>query len=132
MGFILQAGSKPEELDWGSMRWISNPDREDAAHLTTIEVILKLNKGHDFHKHPDQEEVIFVVEGKIEQWLEEKKHILEAGDAIFIPKDVVHASFNIGDIPARLFVTLGPCTPNGDGYELVEVHEAEPWNNLRE
>ena len=52
-------------------------------------------EGHNFHKHPDQEEVIYVIEGSIEQWLEDKRQELNAGDSVFIPADVVHASFNI-------------------------------------
>ena len=30
-------------------------------------------KCHDFHRHPGQEEVIYVLEGTIEQWLEQEK-----------------------------------------------------------
>jgi len=86
--------------------------------------------GHDFHKHPDQEEVIYVMAGTIEQWLETEKRVLQPGDSIFIQPNVVHASFNTGDQPAKLMVVLGPCIGQG-GYELVDVSGEAPWNNLR-
>ena len=43
---------------------------------------------------------------------------------------VVHASFNIGDQPAKLLAILGPCVGEG-GYELVDVADQAPWNTLR-
>ena len=36
-------------------------------------------------------------EGRIEQWLEQDKHELGPGEAVYIPKDVVHASYTVGD-----------------------------------
>jgi quercetin dioxygenase-like cupin family protein len=68
--------------------------------------------------------------GEIEQWLEQKKQLLKPGDSVFISKNVVHASFNVGSQPARLMVVLGPCM--GEiGYEVVEVADQAPWNSLR-
>ena len=48
--------------------------------------------GQDFHKYPDQEEVIYVLEGEIEQWVDREKRILRPGDSAFIGAGVVHAS----------------------------------------
>ena len=128
--FVLQADVEREELEWGSLGWISRPASTESSDLVVIEVTLKPGFGHNFHKHPSQEEVIYVIEGKIEQWLEKAKQELNAGDSIFIPADVVHASFNVSEEPAKLMVTLGPCV--GDmGYELIEVHDYSPWNGLR-
>lgn len=74
--------------------------------------------------------MIYVLQGSIEQWIEDKNQILNVGDAVFIGADVVHASFNISSEPAKLFVTLGPSVGD-EGYQLVEVHEEAPWNTLR-
>ena len=86
--------------------------------------------GHNFHKHPDQEEVIYVIDGQIEQWLDKNNQLLGNGDSVFIGAGVVHASFNVSDRPARLLAILGPCVGEG-GYELVEVFDQEPWKSLR-
>ena len=86
--------------------------------------------GHDFHKHPDQEEVIYVIEGSVEQWLEDKKQTLNAGDSVFIPADMVHASFNVSSQSAKLFVTLSP-SKGAEGYQLIDVYDQAPWNTLR-
>ena len=128
--FIQASQVEWEQLDWGQLGWISRPVFTGARDVTVIEVILKPGFGHNFHMHPVQEEVIYVVSGEIEQWLEEIKRVLSAGDAVFIAAGVVHASFNEGSEPARLMVTLGPCDGE-DGYVSVEVGDQVPWNRLR-
>ena len=128
--FIHASDVEWQQEDWGQLGWISRPTFTGAQNVTAIEVILKPGFGHDFHKHPEQEEVIYVVSGEIEQWLEEDKRILIAGDAIFIAAGVVHASFNVASEPARLMVMLGPCDGEG-GYVSVEVGDQDPWNTLR-
>lgn len=128
--FILSGDVEREQLDWGELGWISRPSMTGAGDITVIEVTLNPGKGHDFHKHPTQEEVIYVMSGEIEQWLEHDKQILKPGDSIFIDADVVHASFNVGEATAVLMVVLGPCDGEA-GYIAVVVADQEPWNGLR-
>jgi quercetin dioxygenase-like cupin family protein len=128
--FVLARETGEEALDWGRLRWLSNPPATDARQLTVIDVTLAPGKGHDFHKHPDQEEVIYVVAGEIEQWVDQQKRTLGPGDCAFIPADMVHASFNVGAGDAKIVAILGPCV--GEiGYELVDVAGEAPWNGLR-
>ena len=131
MGFILESEGNVENVEWGSLRWLSNPTTESSKQLTTLLVTLSVGQGHNFHFHPNQEEVIYVLEGSVEQWFEKEKKILNQGDSIFIPKGVVHASFQRGDTPCKFFVVLGPCAPNEVGYEIEDVYEKEPWASLR-
>jgi quercetin dioxygenase-like cupin family protein len=128
--FILSGDVEREQLDWGELGWISRPSMTGAGDITVIEVTLNAGKGHDFHKHPTQEEVIYVMSGEIEQWLESEKQVLKPGDSIFIDADVVHASFNVGEATAVLMVVLGPCDGEA-GYIAVEVAAQEPWSKLR-
>ena len=128
--FITRASLEQTHLDWGSTAYLSNPTTTGASQLTVMEVILTPSKGHNFHKHPEQEEVICVIEGQIEQWLERERTELGPGEAVFIPANIVHASFNTGNKPAKLMVTLGPCT-GASGYDVVEVADQAPWKDLR-
>jgi quercetin dioxygenase-like cupin family protein len=128
--FVIAKETPPEVLDWGQLRWMSNPPSTDARQLTVIDVTLTPGKGHNFHKHPDQEEVIYVVAGKVEQWVDRERRILGPGDCAFIPANVVHASFNVGDGDAKVVAILGPCI--GEiGYALVDVAGEAPWKDLR-
>ncbi len=128
--FVIAAETPEEVLDWGRLRWLSHPPSTSAKQLTVIDVTLAPGKGHDFHKHPDQEEVLVVTAGTVEQWVDQEKRILGAGDSAFVPADMVHASFNAGADTAKIIAILGPCVGEG-GYELVDVAGEAPWNSLR-
>ena len=56
--FVLGKEVEREQLDWGELGWISRPPSTGSQEITVIEVTLKPGKGHNFHKHPDQEELV--------------------------------------------------------------------------
>ena len=87
-------------------------------------------KAHPFHFHPGQEEVIYVLEGTIEQWVESESQTLTAGDAVVIPADAVHATYNETGESAKILAILSPAV-EGDGYAAVDVAADEPWASLR-
>ncbi len=128
--FITSADIERDSLDWGTIGWLSRPESTGAKDIVAMEVGLLPGYGHDFHKHPEQEEVIYVIEGSVEQWLEDKKQTLKAGDSVFIGANIVHASFNVSTAPAKLFVTLSPCK-GAEGYQLIDVFDEPPWCTLR-
>jgi quercetin dioxygenase-like cupin family protein len=128
--FVIARETVEEVLDWGRLRWLSNPPSTGAKALTVIDVSLAPGKGHDFHRHPDQEEVLYIVAGQVEQWVDREKRTLGPGDSAFVPADMVHASFNVGRTDARIVAILGPCVGAG-GYELVDVAGEAPWKDLR-
>ena len=128
--FTIAKDTEEEVLTRGRQRWLSHPPSTDARQLTVIDVTLAPGQGHNFHKHPDQEEVIYVVAGTVEQWVDREKRVLGPGDSAFIAPGVVHASFNVGTDEAKIAAILGPCV--GEiGYELVDVADEAPWNDLR-
>jgi quercetin dioxygenase-like cupin family protein len=128
--FVLADGVERLELDWGSLQWVSKPALTGSAALAVCFVEIHPGKGHDFHKHPSQEEIIYVTEGSMEQWLGTEKQTLRAKDSVFIPKGTVHASFNAGPSTLKLLAVLSPCV-GPEGYELVDVSADAPWSSLR-
>ena len=128
--FIEDADIVRDTFDWGQAGWVSRPELTGSRALCIMDVLIKPGQGHAFHRHPDQEEIIWVIEGRVEQWLEEDKRELGPGEAVYIPKDVVHASYTVGDQPAKVAVILSPTAGEG-GYEVVDVFEEEPWASLR-
>lgn len=129
--FITEKEREEKVLDWGTLFRLSDPEVTSSKQLVILEVNLAPGFGHDFHKHPRQEEAIYVIEGEIEQWVDEEKRMLGPGECAFIPEDVVHASFNVGNSPAKLMAILSPCFGE-EGYELEEVYTESPWNTLRD
>jgi quercetin dioxygenase-like cupin family protein len=127
--FMIASETKLEALDWGRIGWLSNPASTGAAQLAIVEGSLIPGKGHNFHKHPHREEVLFVVAGRIEQWIDREKRLLGPGDAAFMPPGMVHASFNVGENEAKVIAIFGPCV--GDGFEMIDMAGEAPWNGLR-
>jgi quercetin dioxygenase-like cupin family protein len=127
--FILENETQRQPLDWGQLGWLSSPTHTGAAQLAIVEGNLIPGKGHNFHKHPSQEEVMFVVDGRIEQWIDKETRILGPGDAAFIPPGVVHATFNAGENEAKVMAIFGPCV--GDGFEMIDMADEAPWKTLR-
>ena len=115
---------------WGRMTWVARPDVTGSRDIVVGEVEFAPGGFHHFHFHPGQEEVLYVLEGRVEQWLDQEHRVLGPGESVFIGRDVVHASFNVSDGQSRIVVVVGPCV--GDkGYVAVEVAGEAPWNQLR-
>jgi quercetin dioxygenase-like cupin family protein len=127
--FFTQDSLPTDKLERGDHKWISRPDLTGSDDLMMVQVDMPPGQGHSFHKHPKMDEVIYVISGTAEQWIEKKSKILKAGDSVFIPKDMVHATFNDGDDTLSFLAILSPATD----YEnaTVDVFEDEPWKSLR-
>jgi quercetin dioxygenase-like cupin family protein len=109
---------------------MSHPPSTGAESMTVAEATIAPGEGHSFHRHPGQEEVIYVVSGTVEQWIDRKHRMLHAGEAVFIPAGIVHASFNAGEDAATIIAIFGPCVGE-TGYETVEMADEAPWKDLR-
>ena len=128
--FIGKDDVRRDELDIARLGWLSNPASTGAKHFTVIEGTFFPGKGHSFHYHADQEELIYVVSGTVEHWIEKEKRTLGPGDCVFMPAGIVHATFNSGSRDATVIAILGPCV--GDlGVEQVDVSGEAPWDALR-
>lgn len=127
--FRISEDIKAYQSDWVTRRWVSHPASTGAQRFTVVEATIAPGQKHGFHKHPGQEEVVYVLAGKVEQWVDREKRLLGPGDGAFIPASMVHASFNAGDGDARLLAIFGPCV--GEGFETIEVGDEAPWTELR-
>ena len=117
-------------FDWGDVVNRLEPKASGCNTFVVMDVTLDPGGMHNFHKHVDQDEIIIVLKGKVEQWVDQNKQILEAGDSAFVPKNTVHGSFNTFNEPVSLQVVLAPAQGES-GYELVDVAEEEPWKSIR-
>ena len=119
-----------EQHDWGVFAQVSGP-RDGLAGIVAIEATFLPGKCHDFHRHPGQEEVIYVIDGTIEQWVERERLVLAAGDSVVIPASAIHATFNDGGSAAKILAILSPAVGD-DGYGVEDVSGEQPWVLLRD
>jgi len=128
--FILMKDVERAPQDWGEVGALCNPLGTGAKNLTVLYGKLNPDKGHNFHKHASQEELIVVISGKVEQWIDTEKRILAPGDSAFISPNTVHASFSSGGGSAEVLAIFGPSV--GDfGMDITDVSSEAPWNGLR-
>lgn len=60
-----------------------------------------------WHNH-EQEEVYVILEGEAEMCIDEERHMLSAGQAVYIPPYSFHQLTNRGDEPVRMMYCYGP------------------------
>jgi quercetin dioxygenase-like cupin family protein len=128
--FVKQGDVRHEQFDWGVIGWRLVP-QTGSRHLVVMDVTLEPGEGHDFHRHPGQEEMIIVKGGIITQYIERESATLGPGDSVYLDEGVVHASFNEGDETAHLQVVISPSIGGDTGYGLEDVSGEEPWTSLR-
>ena len=71
--FLKKEDIQKEDVGWGTLMWLSSPILTQAKNILVVEVEINPEGGHSFHTHPNQEEMIYVLDGQVEQWLGDEK-----------------------------------------------------------
>jgi quercetin dioxygenase-like cupin family protein len=127
--FVTARKAQVELAPWGKHWWLSRPGLTDTRQLTLVRVTMRPGTGHRFHYHPAREEIIYIVDGIAEQWVDREKQRLEAGECAFIREGVVHAIHNSSKKPLTFLAILSPA--EADGPFLIDCYDEEPWRSLR-
>ncbi len=127
--FITEAEAMKEDFKGRTNYWMCRPEITNAKGLQVCRAVLPAGEGHNFHHHPELEEVIYVLEGEVEQWVGEQKQTLKIGEVAHMLPGVVHATFNISGKDAVILAILSPGSQTGPF--MVDVSEEEPWSSLR-
>lgn len=127
--FVTSQEMQVEDAPWGPHEWLCRPGLTDAKDLLMVRVRMPPGKGHAFHRHPAMEEIIYVISGLAEQWVEHASRLLGPGDTAHIPKDIVHGTYNAGDETLVFLAILSPAI--FEGPALIDVSGEEPWASLR-
>ena len=122
--FIGTDDVEVEELPWGPHHWIVRPGLVEAEGLLLVRVRMPAGKAHQFHRHPELEEIIYVLSGRAEQWVNDECRELGPGEAAHIPENVVHGTYNTSIEPLDFLAILSPAHFNGPA--LVDVCQEKP------
>jgi quercetin dioxygenase-like cupin family protein len=90
--------------------------------LTAIRGEAAPGEGPPLHVHPDQDELIYTVEGLYRVQLGDARFDAPPGSFFFIPRGTAHTWQNVGTTPARFFAALIPASPE---FEQFFVRYAE-------
>src|SRR5690348_2159599 len=108
--------------------WYSSPDMVKDTNLLFVRCRLNPGHAHKFHCHPKMEEILYILSGKAEQWVEREKRIMTIGQSLYLPANLVHGTYNIGTEVLDFLAILSPAKSEGPG--TVEVSDQEPWKSL--
>ena len=92
--FVTASDAIVEPSSWGPHEWLCRPGLTAAKQLQVVRVSMPPGTGHAFHRHPAMEEIIYVIAGRAEQWVESTSRVLGPGEIAHIPTDVVHGTYN--------------------------------------
>ena len=95
---VLQAADATvQEFDWGELVWYANGEMGNSATMTFGRAVLKAGYENFRHSHPNCEEILHVLSGRIVHSLGDDHFPMGPGDTISIPANIVHNARNDGD-----------------------------------
>ena len=127
--FVSLAETEVEQLPGKTHHWYCRPGMVKDTNLMFVRAHLPPGQAHPFHFHPNMEEILYVLSGQAEQWVERERRVIGPGDSLYLPAGVVHGTYNIGDTVLDFLAILSPA--KSDGPATVEVSDQEPWKLLR-
>lgn len=126
--FVSSTDTEVERLDGKTHHWYFKDGLGDSESLVFVRARVLPGTGHAFHTHPEMDEIIYVIEGSMTQWLEHEKKELKPGDSIYIPRGVVHGCINHTNAECEFLAVLSPAKITGPF--AVDVSQEEPWRSL--
>lgn len=126
--FTTPESAKQETVEGREHTFHSLPGFTPTEDLLFVHATIPPGGSHAFHNHPNKEEVIYVLEGEAEQWLELEKQTLGPGSSVYIPKGAVHATFNRSDRDLKFIAVITPCSSEGPVQNMVD--HLEPWKSI--
>ena|SRR5205085_573665 len=127
--FVSFKETEVETLPGKTHHWYCKPGMVRDTNLMFVRAHLLAGQAHKFHYHPEMEEILYILSGKAEQWVEREKRVLGPGDSVYLPARIVHATFNHGSEGLDFLAILSPA--KSPGPVTVEVGDQEPWRSLR-
>jgi len=99
------AEAKRIDEDWGSLTWLASAGIGNAAELTVGRVIIKAGCSNPAHHHPNCEEVLYLLAGRLEHVAGGETMVMEPGDTLVVAAGVSHNARSVGDVDADMIVT---------------------------
>lgn len=92
-----EAEAERIEEPWGSLNWLANDALGNSANLTLGRVIIKKGHSSPRHSHPNCDEVLYLLKGKLKHIVGNQTFVVEPGDTTVAPANTAHITLNIGD-----------------------------------
>lgn len=111
------AENRVTENPWGQLRWYTSAEIGNTRTMTTGVAIVKPGQSNPRHYHPNCDEILHVVSGRIKHTMNEVTVEMSAGDTVSIPQGVLHNATNIGTEDAVLAISFSTAYREAVGYD---------------
>jgi quercetin dioxygenase-like cupin family protein len=92
------------DAPWGKLTWLASRKLGNSTTMTFGRVIIPAHQRNPRHRHPNCDEILHLLSGRIEHSLADKKFILEPGDTISIPAGQWHNAATLDGIDAEMVI----------------------------
>ena len=119
----ISASNDPtcRKVSWMGSHYAITVTRSHSAGIVGVfECTVPAGEGPPLHRHRNEDEVVHVIEGDYEFWLDGKISRAGPGSSVFLPRGVPHSFRVIGSTPGR---NLAIATPGG--FEAFFIDAAE-------
>ncbi|MBM4332724.1 MAG: cupin domain-containing protein [Deltaproteobacteria bacterium] len=116
MGSIVVREDEREfiRVDWGKTKSLFGPENIGTKYLKINITEYAPGTEHALHRHPDQEEVIYILEGEGISRTKAGDQPISAGAFVFVPADTDHATINLlRDKPMKAIIIKSPPQEKG-------------------
>jgi len=109
--FAIAAGAgMPVENPVGGVLTFKVMSDQSGGVLTAIDTVALPGEGPPLHMHRNEDEFIWILEGRFRVRLGDDMNEAAPGAFVFIPRGTPHTWQNIGDAPARFFAGTMPAS----------------------
>lgn len=113
---VKKENNKVVDMPWGQLRWFTSAELKNSRTMTTGMAIIKPGQSNPRHFHPNCDEILHVISGKISHTMNEVTVEMNAGDTVSIPQGVLHNAANIGTDDAVLGISFNSAYREAVGY----------------
>lgn len=92
------------DAPWGRLTWLASRKLGNSTSMTFGRVIIPANQTNPRHRHPNCDEILHLLSGRIEHSLEDRKFILEPGDTISVPAGQWHNATALDGLDAEMVI----------------------------
>lgn len=89
---------------WGSLNWLAGNEIGNAQGVTVGRVTIKKGRSNPRHSHSNCEEVLYLLQGRLEHSIGDERVELEPGDTLVVAAGVPHDAFSTGETDADMIV----------------------------
>jgi quercetin dioxygenase-like cupin family protein len=89
--------------EWGSAIWLANKALTGSS-ISELRLLLHPRHSGRKHRHPNADEVLYLVRGQVRVHAGQETQALQPGDSLSIPAGLVHQIENVGSDNAEMTI----------------------------